>query len=201
MPAAATTQPASLNELDANEVLVLLGRVGARDERAFRQLYEAVHRRVYVFVMNRLRDPAVAAELVSETLYEVWRRPGAFKGESRFLTWVLGIARHKMLDRLRSRGAAHEDIEDHPNLEDADAPEGFRLMAESEHRAGVAECIGHLSDVQRECMHLVYYEDQSLAEVSLMQGVPENTVKTRLFHARANVKKCLQRLLAQEASA
>jgi RNA polymerase sigma-70 factor, ECF subfamily len=186
--------------MDVDEVLALLGRVGARDQRAFRQVYESVSRRVFVFAMKRLRDPTVATEVVSETLYEVWKRPEAFKGDSRFSTWVLGIARHKIIDKLRGRGAEHDDIDDHADLADPDAAEGFEALAEREHNAGVARCIERLSDVQRECLHLVYYEEQSLADIGRVQGVPENTVKTRLFHARLNVKKCLQQLIAREGS-
>jgi RNA polymerase sigma-70 factor, ECF subfamily len=55
--------------------------------------------------------------------------------------------------------------------------------------------------VQTLALHVVYYEDQSLSDVGRVQGVPENTVKTRLFHARLNVKKCLQQLMAQETGA
>ena len=49
-----------------------------------------------------------------------------------------------------------------------------------------------LSDDHRECVHLVFYEGMSLAEVASVQGCPENTVKTRLFHARQKLKNCLR---------
>ena len=48
-----------------------------------------------------------------------------------------------------------------------------------------------LSPVQRECLYLVFYEGLSLAEVAALQDCPENTVKTRLFHARRNIRQCL----------
>ena len=50
-------------------------------------------------------------------------------------------------------------------------------------------------------MHLVFFEGLALAEVAQIQGCPENTVKTRLFHARQKIKKCLSLLLEREGKA
>jgi RNA polymerase sigma-70 factor, ECF subfamily len=192
-------------ELDTQQVLALLKQVAQQDEQAFRQLYELAGRRVYAFVVHRLRDPEAAAEIVSETLYEVWRRPAAFRGDSKFTTWLFGIARHKLLNRLQGRLAdregLHEDIDEHLELPDSDAPEGFDTVAERQRREGVAACLEKLPEVQRECLLLLFYEGLSLAEIAEVQAKPEGTVKTRLFHARLKIKQCLQRLLASEGSA
>ena len=58
--------------------------------------------------------------------------------------------------------------------------------------------MGKLSDEHRECLHLVFYEGMSLADVAAVQNCPEGTVKTRLFHARQKIKNCLQALLRSE---
>jgi RNA polymerase sigma-70 factor (ECF subfamily) len=193
---------ASSKELDNDQVLALLGQVAQRDEPAFRRLYEATSRRVYAFAVHRLHDPAAAAEIVSETLYEVWRRPEAFRGEARFTTWLLGIARHKLLDRLQGKASRredmHEDIDEHHELPDSAAPEGFHAVAERQRREGVAACMERLPDEQRECLHLLFYDGLSVADIAAVQGAPEGTVKTRLFHARAKIKQCLQRMLVRE---
>jgi RNA polymerase sigma-70 factor, ECF subfamily len=191
-------------ELDTDAVLALLRQVAQHDEQAFRRLYESASRRVHAFVLQRLRDPAEAAEVVSDTFYEVWRRPGAFRGESRFTTWLLGIARHKLLTRLQGKTArredVHEDIDEHHELLDDGAPEGFDSVAERQRREGVAACLAKLPELQRECLHLVFYEEMSLAEIAAVQGAPQGTVKTRLFHARAGIKRCLQLLLRREGA-
>lgn len=198
------TQQAS-GELDTQQVLALLKQVAQQDEQAFRQLYESAGKRVYAFVVHRLRDTEAAAEIVSETLYEVWRRPGAFRGDSKFTTWLLGIARHKLLDRLQNRARdredMQEDIDEHLELPDADAPEGFHALAERQRRDAVAACLDKLPEAQRECLLLLFYEGLSLAEIAALQAKPEGTVKTRLFHARLKIKQCLQRVLASEGSA
>lgn len=187
-------------DLDNAQALALLERVAARDQTAFRRLYELSSRTVYAFVMHRLRDATAAGEVVGETLWEVWRHPAAFRGDSKYSTWLLGIARHKLLDRLRASPFEHEDIDEHSELPDDNAADGFAALAQQQRREGVAHCLGGLGEPHRECLHLAFFEDLSVAEIGTLQGVPEGTVKTRLFHARAKIKRCLQALLSREGT-
>ncbi len=189
-------------ELNNAEAFTLLDRVAAGDERAFRRLYERSSRRIYAFAMHRLRDAVAAEEVVSEVLYEVWRRPRAFLGTSQFSTWLLGIARHRIQDRWRAAGRAqpHEDLDDHLHLADDAAGNGFDALAQQQRAEGVATCMDRLGEPHRECLYLVFYEGLSQAEISALQQVGEGTVKTRLFHARAKIKRCLHALLHREGA-
>ncbi len=58
----------------------------------------------------------------------------------------------------------------------------------------IATCLNQLSDIQRECITLVSVEGYSLAEVATLQECPENTIKTRMFHARISLKRCLEKI-------
>ena len=187
-------------ELDNVQALGLLERVAQQDQAAFRRLYELSSRSVFAFVMHRLHDAETASEIVSDTLWEVWRKPKAFRGDSRFSTWLLGIARHKTIDRLRARATEHEDIEEHADMPDEHAIDGFVALARRQRHDGVVRCMAGLNDVQRECLHLAFFEDLSLSDIASVQAVPEGTVKTRLFHARSKIKRCLQALLHREGS-
>lgn len=184
------------------EVLQLLGKIEQHDEVAFRTLYKAFSRKVYAYALRQTSDPAQAEEIVADTLYEIWRQPTRFRGEAQFSTWLIGIARNKVLMAYRARrpDSDHDDIDemgDQLASEDAGA---FDLLAQKQQRAGVKSCIDKLSDEHRECVHLVFYEGMSLAEVAEVQGSPENTIKTRLFHARQKLKNCLRLLLEREGN-
>jgi len=186
--------------MDNDEVLRLLALIGQADEAAFRELYRAFSRRLYAYVLRQLGDPAQAEEIVADTLYEVWRQPAKFRGDSQFSTWLIGIARNKVLMAFRSRkpDQHHDDIDDVAETIAAEDPSAFDLLAQQQRHEGVRHCMGKLSDEHRECVHLVFYEGLSLAEVAGVQGCPEGTVKTRLFHARAKLKNCLKLLLQRE---
>jgi RNA polymerase sigma-70 factor (ECF subfamily) len=186
--------------MDNDEVLRLLGRIERADEAAFRELYRAFSRRLYAYVLRQLADPAQAEEIVADTLYEVWKAPARFRGDAQFSTWLIGIARNKVLMAYRSRkpDSKHEDLDDVAETLAADDTSAFDLLANAQRREGVRHCMDKLSDDHRECVHLVFYEGLSLAEVAEVQSCPEGTVKTRLFHARQKLKNCLQLMLQRE---
>ncbi|WP_439586333.1 RNA polymerase sigma factor [Hydrogenophaga sp.] len=185
---------------DESDLRADLDAIIEQDAQAMKRFYLALAPTTYQFAMRRLSDPVQAEEVVVETMYEVWTHAGRFSGQSSIRTWVLGIARHKLLDKLRDRYRhQHEALDD--ETEDAragdaesHAPEGFERVAQREHHDMIVHCAGKLPEDQREALHLALYEDLPLADIARVQACPENTVKTRLFHARRKMKECLQRL-------
>jgi RNA polymerase sigma-70 factor (ECF subfamily) len=186
--------------MDNDEVLRLLGRIERADESAFKELYRAFSRRLYAYVLRQIDDPSQAEEIVSDTLYEVWKAPARFRGEAQFSTWLIGIARNKVLMAFRSRkpDAKHDDLDDVAESVASEAPGAFEMLAQQQRHEGVRRCMDKLSAEHRECVHLVFYEGLGLADVAALQGCPENTVKTRLFHARKKLMACLKLLLQRE---
>ena len=189
--------------MNNQRVMELLDRIGAQDEAAYRELYKAFSRKVFAYLLNQVQDHARAEEILVDTMYEVWRAPARFRGDSQFSTWLIGIARNKALMAYRSRRAdeVHDDLDDIAETTASDSPDAFAQLADKQRSQGVRHCMDKLSDEHRECMHLVFYEGYALAEVAQVQGIPENTVKTRLFHARQKIKKCLTLLLQNERDA
>ncbi|UXI68498.1 RNA polymerase sigma factor [Tahibacter amnicola] len=188
-------------DLDNTTALYLLKRVGLGDQDAFATLHRALGRRIFAFAMRHLHSPEAAEEVVADTMFEVWKNPGRFNGTSKLSTWVLGIARYRILNRLRAN--AHEMESLTPEVEETiscEAESAFERIANEQRETGVRTCMEKLSAKHRECMHLVFYEGLALGEVATLQGCPENTVKTRLFHARKSIQNCLRLLLRREDS-
>lgn len=179
-------------ELDLDAAQALLARMGNGDESALRELHDRYARRIFLFAMARLRNEEAAQTVMIDTLYEIWKHPDRFRGESRFSTWMLGIAKYKVLSQLRGTPESHEDVDDHADtLEDPNADVVGEIEAQEESRL-LRECLEGLSSTHRECVQLVFFEGLALAEIAGIQGVPEGTVKTRLFHARKNLRDCVQ---------
>lgn len=191
------TDPAGAS-MDNDTARELLRRVAARDEAAFATLHRALARRVFAFAMRGLRDEGRAEEVVVDTLFEVWKHPERYDGTSLVSTWVLGIARNKALTLARGLRANEPLSDDLAETLASGDPGAFEAIAEVQREAGVKQCMEKLSAPHRECMHLVFYEGLALADVAGIQHCPENTVKTRLFHARKNIEHCLRRLLERE---
>jgi RNA polymerase sigma-70 factor (ECF subfamily) len=181
------------SEVEA-ELVALLRKMAAGDEAALTTLYARLNRRIYAFALRRLSDSDLAEEVVVETLYEAWRHASRFEGRSKVSTWVLGIAHHKALDKLRSRGAREwEEIGDEAEQIADPGPDTYSRIAQRQQGEQIRDCMEALPDAQREALSLVFYEDMALGEVAEVQSCPENTVKTRLFHARRKMRECLER--------
>ena len=169
-----------------------MASIAAGDRQAMRTLYARRSTRVFRFLLRIVDNAATAEDLVSETFIEVWRQAGRFEARSKASTWLLGIARHKALSSLRGRRFDWLDHAAVALVPDTSAdPEAD---AQRQSRATVLRaCLRQLPPAQRELLDLIYYQEQSIADVARIVGVPENTVKTRAFYAR----KRLAQLLAE----
>src|SRR6266700_580030 len=116
---------------------------------------------------------------------------GKFEARSQVSTWLLAIARYKALSALRRRPDEELDDETAAAIEDqGDDPEV--AMQKKDTGAVLRQCMTKLSAEHREIIDLVYYHEKSVEEVAKIVGVPENTVKTRMFYARKRLGELLK---------
>jgi RNA polymerase sigma-70 factor (ECF subfamily) len=172
-----------------DEALIL--RIASGDRAAMQTLYARHHVRVYRFLLRLTRNATSAEELISDVFFDVWQQANRFEGRSAVATWLLSIARFKALSALRRRPFAALDDEVADAIEDeADTPE---VAVQKADKAGkLKACIGALSREHREVVDLVYYHERSVEEVGRILGIPENTVKTRMFYARKRLSELLR---------
>jgi RNA polymerase sigma-70 factor, ECF subfamily len=197
----ATQEPRRTVHPPETEVRTLLERIGKQDESALRELHKAYAKRIYAFALNRLHDEQDAETVVADVLYEVWQRPDRFRGESLFSTWILGIAKFKVLMMLRARRPQMQELDDEICETVPDESMGvFETVLNAQHRHHIDGCLETLPDVQRECLTLTFYEGWSVLDISDFQACPEGTAKTRLFHARKSMKDCLEHAFAGKPS-
>lgn len=170
---------------------VLIGRIAGGDRLAMQVLFARHHVRVYRFVLRLVRNEATAEDLISEVFLDVWRQAAKFEGRSAVSTWILSMARFKALSSLRRRTEDELDDETAGTIEDPeDDPE--TALAKKDKGAALRQCLEKLSAEHREIVDLVYYHEKSVAEVSSIVGIPEATVKTRMFYARKKLSELLK---------
>jgi RNA polymerase sigma-70 factor (ECF subfamily) len=175
----------------------LLARTAKGDKRAYADLYAALETPLYRFVRSKLNDPFEAADLVHEVFLEVWRSAGRFEGRSSVKSWVFGIAFRKAMDvHRKSRRIDYSDSI--PEVED-DAPNAEACLVASESRTHVRACLETLKPDHRTAIEFAFFEDLSYKEISEISGVPEGTVKTRVFHAKKLLMRCLSARLGKGA--
>ena len=170
---------------------VLIGRIANGDRLAMQVLFARHHVRVFRFVVRLVRNETTAEDLISEVFLDVWRQAGRFEGRSAVTTWLLSIARFKALSALRRRPDEELDEETAGAIEDpSDDPEV--ALEKKDKSAIIRKCLTGLSAEHREIIDLVYYHGKSVEEVAEIVGIPENTVKTRMFYARKKLAELLK---------
>ena len=170
---------------------MLLKSISGGHRTSMHVLYSRHNVRVYRFILRIVRDTSVAEDLTSQVFLDVWRTADQFEGRSQVSTWLLSIARFKALTSLRQR--RHEDIDQEEMLEIADPAESPEASLDrNTTRAILRACVAKLSPAHREIINLVYYHEKSVEEVGAIIGIPQSTVKTRMFYARKQLADLLR---------
>jgi RNA polymerase sigma-70 factor (ECF subfamily) len=169
----------------------LIEQIAVGDGQALQRLFARHQVRIFRFITRIVRNHAVAEELANEVFIEVWRNARRYEGRSSATTWMLAIAHHKASSALRKRTEAPlEDAMAASIADDGDTPE---IAAQKRDKGSLLRaCINRLSPEHRAVLDLVYYHEQSIEDVSSVLGIPEATVKTRMFYARKRLSELLE---------
>ena len=190
-PAVATPGPRTEAEL--------VERARQGDAAAIELLVRRNNRVLFRTARAILRDDAEAEDVVQETYLKAFRALATFRGESSFSTWLTRIAANQALMRLRSEKRAGKVIPiDHQNgaslmetVEDeAAGPERAAMGAEM--RGLLERRIDELPDLYRAVFVMRAVEEMSVEETGAALGLPEATVRTRFFRARALLRGALE---------
>jgi RNA polymerase sigma-70 factor, ECF subfamily len=169
----------------------LIEQIAAGNKLAMRALFARHQVKVYRFALRIVRDTALAEDVVSETFIDAWQHAGRFEGRSSASTWLLGIARHKALTAANRRPTESLDCDMAQNAVDpSDDPEAE--VGHKDRGAVIRRCLEKLSAEHAEIIDLVYYQEKSIKEIVDILGIPENTVKTRMFYARKRLGELLK---------
>lgn len=171
--------------------LELLARIATGDRRAFEALFRHYGERVFRYAHRLINDVAKAEEVTNDVMLEVWKTAPRFEGRSQVSTWILGITRHLALNAVRRKQLDTVEMDDAPPVADDGQPGSAVELDRETLKRGIRDTLTALSTEHRDVIELTFFHGLSYAEIADVVGCPENTVKTRMFHA----KKHLQRLL------
>jgi RNA polymerase sigma-70 factor, ECF subfamily len=158
------------------------------DEREVREAYAAHAGELYGFALRSLGERGMAEEAVQETFLRAWRAGERFDPELGSLrTWLFAILRNVVIDLGRARAACPGVAAGTP--EAAHEPLEQVLLAWQ-----VEEGLRRIGDDHRRILIETYYRGRPYAEVAAELGVPEGTVKSRVYYGLRALRNALEEL-------
>jgi len=182
----------------------LVARLQARDEAAVHELAERYGPRIYQLALRQMKNPEDAEEVTQDVLLKVYRKIGAFRGDSALSSWIYRITFNTAMSRLRTskleRAAQHrertrddQDEGRQTRVQPADwshMPDEELLRAQL--RRAVMAAIQDLPEIYREPVVLRDIEGLTTEEASSRLHVKDQTLKSRLHRGRLLLRERLQ---------
>lgn len=174
----------------------------AMDPESFRRLFHQHYRLVISFFLKRGISPDESEELTQETFLRVYKSMPAFRGESRFGTWLFQITANVYKNYCRTRATQKRDAQEvsleepgsggpaDPAWESGDAGPLDGVLAE-ERSKKLRRAFEELPPQMRRCVMLRVDQDLKYREIAVQMDVSIDTVKAHLFQARQILKNKL----------
>ena len=183
--------PKSFRQKNEDEQLLLA--IAKKDRKSYSRLYLKYQPRLTAFCARTLQgDYALAADIVDEALFEVWKSASRFAGRSSVSTWIYSITRNRLVSYLRKTREILLADEVLDVLEEDQDPSQLEQFLRRESTQQILGYIDKLTTEHQEILTLVYFKELSVKQIADMLELPENTVKTRMFYARKRLKRLLQ---------
>ncbi|WP_045226238.1 RNA polymerase sigma factor [Methyloterricola oryzae] len=170
----------------------LLASICNADQRAFEIFYKRYYQRLFRFSYRVTRRLDLIEEVINDVMLVVWNKSASFNNEAKVSTWILGIAYKKCLKAMSDRGQTElvslDEFEELvPGVRDS-------AMQRVELDDWLEAALSRISPEQRAVLELTYHHGMHYSEIADMLGCPENTVKTRVFHARKKLQSLVEEL-------
>jgi RNA polymerase sigma-70 factor (ECF subfamily) len=158
------------------------------DERDVREAYAAHAGELYGFAVRSLGDSGLAEEAVQETFLRAWRAGDRFDPQIGSLrTWLFAILRNVVIDLGRARASR-------PALAEGGIEPAVEPFEEALLSWQVEEAMRRIGDQHRRVLVETYYRGRPYAEVAAELGVPEGTVKSRVYYGLRALRVALEEI-------
>jgi RNA polymerase sigma factor (sigma-70 family) len=185
--------------------LVRLSQQG--DVRAFDELMQRYHSRIYALLYNMTSNREDAEDLIQEVFLKAYKALPKFKGQSSFYTWVYRIAVNRAINyvkkRKRRQALSLDDIDlglerDEFLVEMSSRSTPFRDAKLTELQQKLNEALQTLSEKHRAVVIMHDIEGIQHNEIGEIIGCSAGTVRSRLFYARKQLQAQLSDLMKHE---
>ncbi|HUH69759.1 MAG TPA: ECF RNA polymerase sigma factor SigK [Mycobacterium sp.] len=171
----------------------LLAGIAAGDAAAFAQFYDTTKARVFGLVTRVLRDPGYSEETTQEVYVQVWHTAARYDArEGSALAWLMTLAHRRAVDRVRAEQAtARRESRYGATTVDPAADVVADAAITRDEARRVANCLGALTDAQRQAIEMAYYEGLTYPQVAHRLSTSLGTIKSRMREGLRGLRDCL----------
>jgi len=166
----------------------------ARDGKpeAWNILFQRYQLPLYVYVFELVHQEQTSLDVVQETFIAAVRHIGGLRDNTKFGSWLFGIAHQKCIQRWRKQAREEILLEEIPDVpgESENSPDDLLIRQEQE--AEFMQRLNQLPLPQRSVLLLHFVEDFSIEEIATITGANPGTVKSRMHYAKRTLKKMLE---------
>ncbi len=175
----------------------LMRRVAQGDEEAFGTLYEKQAPLLFSVIFHILQDGKEAEDTLQETFLRIWKNAASYNAaRGSISTWSVMIARHRAIDKLRSRWrsslVARAAIENLFVLGEYAEAESDRQTLGSEECEQVRNALRRIGELQREVILLAFFSGLTHTQIAQRLHAPLGTVKARIRRGLISLREALQ---------
>ncbi|MDQ3799684.1 MAG: RNA polymerase sigma factor [Acidobacteriota bacterium] len=183
-----------LADASGSSDLILTQSAAKGDMKAFEEIYNRHHRRVYSLCLRMLQNTAEAEDLTQEVFIQLYRKIGSFRGDSAFTTWLHRLTVNQVLMHFRKRTVKFEKT-----TEEGETPVQIVPGTENSGKMPIVDkialenAIAQLPTGYKNVFVLHDVEGYEHEEVARILGCSVGTSKSQLHKARLKMRKLLQK--------
>ncbi|WP_307846733.1 sigma-70 family RNA polymerase sigma factor [Actinospica durhamensis] len=171
----------------------LLRQTARGDASAFEALTRYFAPLVFGVALRVCEDRSLAEEVAQEAFLDIWRTAARYERDRGSAhAWIVTITHRRAVDQVRSeRAHARRELHAKALLPMVDFDQVAEAVDEAGDRERLRTCLGVLSRLQRESIHLAFFDGLTHTQISVKLQVPLGTAKARLREGLGNLKSCM----------
>ncbi len=179
--------------MNKENLAILVAKAQQGDQNALNDLFNETYSEIYYHALKTVKNQDIAADVTQDTFAEIIKSIGSLKEPSAYMGWAKKIAYSKACRYFKKNrdvlldqdGDEDEEFDIFSNIRDERAEMiPHESLDNDEFKKTVLSLLSNLPEEQYSAMQYFYYDEMSVSEIAEIQGVSENTVKSRLNYGR-----------------
>ena len=184
-------RPLSDSGNDFNRDVELVARICNSDQKALELLYSSYYSRLSRFIARVITREDLIDEVINDVMYLVWEKAKSYNHQCKPSTWIFGIAYNRARQALRDTNRNNEESLENLIDNGISFEDDRSILQQLEMSDWLLPALGKLTPDQRAVIELTYFQGLAYSEIANIMACPENTVKTRMHHARKKLATLL----------